>query len=72
MEVVNRFGRWIVDRGKTRDQAASQLGISKSYLHNLCRNVRRPSLDLALRIERFTGGEIPAAWWARAPKHSSG
>lgn len=40
---------------------AADLGISTSYLYQLLKNERRPSIGLALKIERYTQGEISVA-----------
>ena len=37
---------------------AADLGISVSYLYQLLKNERRPSLELALRIEKLTQGNV--------------
>lgn len=39
-------------------QFASDLGISTSYLYQLLRKERKPSLELALKIEQYTNGEV--------------
>lgn len=39
-------------------QLASDLEISPSYLYQLIRGERKPSLDLAQKIEIITGGEV--------------
>ena len=40
------------------DHMAKQLGIAYMYVSALKRGVRRPSKDLALRIELITGGQV--------------
>ncbi len=37
---------------------AADLGISASYLYQLLRKERKPSLELALKIERYTQGKV--------------
>ncbi len=44
----------------TVKQFASDLGISTSYLYQLLRGERKPSLELAYRIEKHTEGEVTA------------
>lgn len=40
---------------------AEQLGTSKGYLHDLCNDPnRRPSIELAKKIELATGGKVTA------------
>jgi transcriptional regulator with XRE-family HTH domain len=58
----------IKSSGDTRGVWAERLGISRSYLSLLETGAKTPSLDLAVRIERETGGAVPAASWvARNP-----
>ena len=69
-KVNNAFGRWIDKSGKDRDAIASALGISRPYVDRLCRDERRPDLELAVKIERLTRGEVATASWMRIPAHS--
>lgn len=39
-------------------QCATDLGISASYLYQLLKKERKPSLSLALKIEQYTQGEV--------------
>ena len=56
--------------GMTRAELAERLGISRPHVDFICRGARRPSLELALAIEKLSGGAVPAAGWAKVPKHS--
>jgi DNA-binding XRE family transcriptional regulator len=47
----------------TREEAAGELGVTRQYLDRVCRGVNRPSLPLAVKIERFTRGAIPVEEW---------
>lgn len=60
---------WIKRHDLTRATVAERLGISRKYLDYLCREERRPSLEVASRIERLTEGEVDAAYLARLPKY---
>ena len=67
----NALGRWIDEKsGRTREQVAKALGIEKPSLDRLCRGERRPSLDLALSIEKMTNSKVPAVSWQTVPPHS--
>jgi transcriptional regulator with XRE-family HTH domain len=46
----------------TAKQLRDKLGLSKSYASELTSGQRRPSLDLAFRIEREFG--VPVSHWA--------
>lgn len=40
---------------------SEQLGTSKGYLHDLCNDpTRKPSINMAKKIELATGGEVTA------------
>ncbi|MCB1072103.1 MAG: helix-turn-helix transcriptional regulator [Chlamydiia bacterium] len=39
-------------------QLAADLKISTSYLYQLIRGERKPSIELAQKIEEYTGGEV--------------
>jgi transcriptional regulator with XRE-family HTH domain len=54
----------------TRDDLAERLGVTRPYVDHLCRGGRRPSLELAFKIEKLTRGEVAAASWTAVPAHS--
>lgn len=64
------LSRWLDNSGLSRDEAATELEISRPHLDRLCRQERRPSLDLAVRIETLTGGAVTTASWRAVPTHS--
>jgi len=49
--------------GKTQAAWAAQIGISRGHLNDILHGNRRPSLDLALKIEIATGGAVPVQAW---------
>lgn len=49
--------------GKSQAHWAGEFGISPGFLSQILRGARAPSLDVAFRIERQTGGKVPAASW---------
>lgn len=53
----------ITRSGRSRTQFASALGIGRPFLSHLESGKKRPSLELAIRIERLTNGAVPAASW---------
>lgn len=53
----------ILQSGSTRAAWAERLGISASYLSDILNGKKRPSLELAVRIESATAGAVtPASW----------
>lgn len=57
------FLDWLQRSGRSRAQVARDIGCSKSYFSQLANGQRQPSLALAARIERLSGGAVPAASW---------
>jgi transcriptional regulator with XRE-family HTH domain len=64
------LSRWIDAATRTREDVAEELGVTRVHLDRLCRNERRPSLELALAIEKLTAGAVPATFWTKVPAHS--
>lgn len=64
------LSRWLDRTGKSRQELADELGIARSHVDRLCRGDRRPSLELALDIEKLTDGAVAASEWASVPRHS--
>ncbi|MFC1611056.1 helix-turn-helix transcriptional regulator [Myxococcota bacterium] len=69
-KTTNAFGRWIDAKGWTRDDVARRLRITRGYLDMLCEGRRRPSLELAMKIEQLSRGGVPATRWLKTPPHS--
>ncbi|RMF03089.1 MAG: helix-turn-helix domain-containing protein [Alphaproteobacteria bacterium] len=61
---MSTLGETVSKSGRTQADWARELGVSPGYLHALINGAKRPSLDLALRIERLTGGAVPVQSWA--------
>jgi hypothetical protein len=66
-----RLSRWIDAQKLERGVVAGRLGIARNYLDKLCREEARPSLELAVAIERLTDGGVPAADWLRVLPRSA-
>ena len=49
---------------------AEALDVTRTHLDRVCRGDRRPSLKLALAIEKLSGGVVATASWAEVPAHS--
>lgn len=48
---------------KTKTQWAERFGISRPYLYSLMDGTRQPSIDVAQRIAKATGGKVPVTAW---------
>ncbi|MCC7385966.1 MAG: hypothetical protein IT384_29220 [Deltaproteobacteria bacterium] len=59
----NAFGKWLDKNGVDRDQAAKKLKVARQHIDALCRGDRAAGLELALWIEAWTEGEVPARYW---------
>ena len=66
----SKLGVWVDANGWSREELATRLGIVRSSANRLCSGVRRPSLELALKIEKLTGGAVPAGYWRKVAAHS--
>jgi transcriptional regulator with XRE-family HTH domain len=55
---------------KTQEAFADEIGVRQATISRLKRG-KRPSLDLAARIERATGGAIPASSWITEHREAS-
>lgn len=69
-QITTVLAKWIAEHGWDRDRLASKLEISRSSLDRLCRGVRRPGLELAVRIEKFTNGGVPISSWLKVKRQS--
>jgi plasmid maintenance system antidote protein VapI len=48
---------------KSMQAWADDFGISRPYLYDLVNGTRLPSIEVAVRIERGTGGTVPVVTW---------
>jgi transcriptional regulator with XRE-family HTH domain len=65
------LGKWAAEKGWSREELAQKLGLERRQsVDRLCRGTRRPSLELALLIEKVTGGAVPVSSWSKVPAHS--
>lgn len=55
------LGEYMRAEGLTDLAAAQALGVSRPYVTRLRLGKRRPSLNVALRIQNWTAGQVPAA-----------
>ena len=65
MGARRRLRRFRTDRQMTQVEAAGALGCSISYYWRLEQGEAMPSLELASRIEEWSGGEVGASEWCR-------
>ncbi|KHQ50357.1 MULTISPECIES: helix-turn-helix domain-containing protein [Mameliella] len=53
----------IDESGESQKVWAERLGVSGAYMSLLVNGKKQPSLELAVRIDRVTGGKVPATSW---------
>jgi DNA-binding transcriptional regulator YdaS (Cro superfamily) len=51
---------WLFRKKITQTKLAKEVGVSKQYMYLVCSNKHRVSSKLALKIEKFTNGEVTA------------
>jgi len=52
---MHALSEWLTATSKTQVDAAAEFGISQNYLSEIINRVKRPSLEVALRISKVTG-----------------
>ncbi len=60
---TNAFARWLDATGERVAEVAAKLEISTQHAYNLRGGHNRPSIDLAARIEKMSGGAVSAVSW---------
>ncbi len=64
MNARERFERWLDECGRSRSKVAEELGSYPSQISRIASGERRPSIDMATKIELLTGGAVRATDWA--------
>lgn len=63
---------YLAETGTTQREFAVRLRTSASYVNELARGLKTPSLELAFAIERETSGAVPAvSWLAQQPQEAT-
>ena len=57
---------WMAEQKVSQFDLADALSVKQSTISRLCAGARRPSWDLAVKIEQLTHGKVPVAVWAQA------
>ncbi|WP_108131035.1 helix-turn-helix domain-containing protein [Gemmobacter caeni] len=56
---------FLTETGETQVEFAKRVGVSQGTVSKLCAGQITPSLPLAVRIARETGGRVPVDAWVR-------
>lgn len=59
---MSTLSTYLKANGVTQEAFAEQIGVSQAHIAKIC-GVKKPSLAVALRIERATDGAVPASSW---------
>lgn len=60
----NRLAAYLKRSRRTYAEFARAVDADRSQIYRCAKSLRRPGLELALRIERESGGAVPASSWA--------
>ncbi len=61
----NAFADWLAKCGKSPDQLAKALGVSISSIYNARNAYFIPGRDLAVKIEKESGGAVSVESWSK-------
>lgn len=62
------LSEYLAENGISQAAFANEIKVKQATVSRLARNMMRPSLELAVSIERTTRGAVAAASWVSAPK----
>jgi DNA-binding transcriptional regulator YdaS (Cro superfamily) len=63
---MNSLDTYLKSRIKSARALAAEVGVSSPYITDLRYGRRRPSAEVASRIEAATGGKVAATSWREA------
>jgi len=61
---MEQLAQYLAHSGKTQSAFADEVGVHKSVMSRFLSRAARPGRDVAVRIERITGGAVPVAAWS--------
>lgn len=65
---MEKLANYLMNVSASQADFAAAVGITRGHMSALLSGVRLPSLDLAVRIERATSGQVPASSWVAEPQ----
>ena len=60
---MEQLSTYLSNNGISQRAFAKRVGIDQSVISRFARGEARPSLDVALNIEKETGGAVPCESW---------
>jgi transcriptional regulator with XRE-family HTH domain len=61
---MSNLSSFLKKSGVTQSAFAQRVGVVQATISRLARGTVMPSIEVAVKIERETGGEVPANSWA--------
>lgn len=65
---MNQLGHFLETTSTTQAEFAARLKVSQASVSKWQRGILRPSLDIAVKIERITHGAVKATSWVPEEK----
>lgn len=62
---MEAFTKYLAGHSISRRAFANKIGVHHSVVARWASGDARPGMDMAFKIERMTGGEVPVASWTR-------
>ncbi len=69
---MNILSSYLKQSGIRQSDFADAVGVGQAMVSKLARGFARPSLELALAIERASRGEVPVSSWVHPASHANG
>lgn len=60
---MTNLASYIAQNRTTQAAFAAEIGVTQATVSKLVSGAARPSLEVAVRIERLTAGAVPASSW---------
>lgn len=60
---MTKLHKFLATTQTTQTRIAAAVGVSRGYMSELVSGSKTPSLEVAVNIERFSRGAVPASSW---------
>jgi transcriptional regulator with XRE-family HTH domain len=60
---MSNLSSYLTESGVTQAEFAQRVGVGQPTISRLARGTQRPRVDVAVRIERESGGKVPVHSW---------
>lgn len=68
---MTHFKKYLRESNSLQSDFANKIGVKQSTVSRLSSGTTKPSLELAVIIERETGGAVPASSWIAPQKEGA-